>query len=263
MPSRMIVGLAVIAWLALASAALVLLLGPVTVPALGLSISHPGRLLIGALVSLAGASVASRGWRALLMRLADSSVPYIATFVYGLVLLVLLLVSRGATNVGGADSAGYLAQAHRWQQGTLRVALPLAIPGAPDPWLQSGLGFRPDPSGQMNVPSYPPGLPLLQAIALRVAGEPLAVRGVPVAAALLVLGGVWLLAYPRLGADGAALSCVIVGTLPVFLFQALQPMSDVLALGLWLAALALAARAGAAGVQAVAGAAAAAPGTLK
>lgn len=243
-PRLLIVSLAVLAWLALVTAGLVLALGPLSLPELGLSISRPSRLLLVSLITAAAAVVASRGPRTLLDHLASSPVPYVATLVFAVVLLVGVLISRGATNVGGADSAGYLAQAQRWQQGTVRLPLPLAIPGAADPWLQSGLGFRPDPSGQSTVPSYPPGLPWLQALALMLGGEALAVRGVPVLAALLAVYGVWLAARPHVGADGAALACISVLTLPVFLFQSLQPMSDVLALALWLVALALAGRPG-------------------
>jgi hypothetical protein len=235
---------AIVSWLALVTAGLVLALGPMAVPELGLSISRPSRLLFVSLITAGAALAASRSPRALLDDLASSPAPYVATLVFAVVLLIGLLLARGATNVGGADSAGYLAQAQRWQQGTVRVPLPLAIPDAADPWLQSGLGFRPDPSGQSTVPSYPPGLPWLQALALRLGGEAAAVRGVPVLAVLLAVCGVWLVARPHVGVDGAVLACVSLLTLPVFLFQALQPMSDVLALGLWLVALALAGRAG-------------------
>lgn len=232
------------AWLALLGAALVVGLGPLAVPELDLSISHPSRLLVSSVVSGGLALVAAGGPSRLLDLLARSSSPYVGTVVFGLVLLALLIVSRGATAVGGADSAGYLAQAHRWHAGIVRTALPLHIAGADDPWLQSGLGFRPDPSGEATVPSYPPGLPWLQAIALSLGGDVAAIRGVPLLAASLALCAVFLLARLVAGIDGAALATVVFCTLPVFLFQALQPMSDVPALALWLLCLALAARPG-------------------
>ena len=93
-----------------------------------------------------------------------------------------LLSTHGAVNVGGADSAGYLAQAARWRDGQLRVPLPLAIPGIADPWVQTGLGLRPVAAGDATVPTYPPGLPWLEAVALRLGGESLpcaACRGWP------------------------------------------------------------------------------------
>lgn len=237
-------GLAVIGWVALMTAGLVVALGPLSLPELGLSVSHPSRPLVVSLIAAAAAMVAGRGPRALLAELATSPAPYLATLVLVGVVLVAVLISRGATSVGGADSAGYLAQAQRWQHGTTRVALPLTIPGASDPWLQSGLGFRPDRTGRGTVPSYPPGLPWLQALALRAGGEAMAVRGVPLLAALLAMWGMWMTARPHVGVDGAVLSCVVMVTLPVYLFQALQPMSDVLALALWLSALGLAGREG-------------------
>ena len=52
----------------------------------------------------------------------------------------------------------------------------------------------------------------------------------------------WLIAVPRTGYPGAALVVTSLATLPPFLYQALQPMSDVPALAAWLLALALASR---------------------
>ena len=145
-------------------------------------------------------------------------------------------------NVGGADSAGYLAQAARWRDGQLHVPLPLAIPGIADPWVQSGLGLRPVAAGDATVPTYPPGLPWLEAVALRLGGEFAAVRGLPWLAAMVGLVAAWLIAVPRTGYPGAALVVTSLATLPPFLYQALQPMSDVPALAAWLLALALASR---------------------
>lgn len=233
---------AVIAWGGLLIAALVLTLGPLAVPSIGLSISHPGRVFVLAVVASAAAVVAMRGARALLLVLADSAVPYVATMGFALALLVGTLSTQGAVNVGGADSAGYLVQAARWQSGAVRVPLPLDIPDVThDPWLQSGLGFRPDPTGASTVPSYPPGLPWLQAAALALGGHAFAVRGVPLVAALVALLAVYRLAARHTDPAGGALASIAVVTMPVFLFQALQPMSDVPALALWTLALTLAA----------------------
>jgi hypothetical protein len=235
---------AITAWCLLIAAVLVALAGPFSFPSLHLSISGPSRLLAAAGVLIAMALAVS-GPRALLTALSASDAPYVTTFLLVIVLVSGVLVSRGATSVGGADSAGYLAQAARWQAGRVRVPLPLAIPGLrAAASIQSSLGFRPDPDGTATVPSYPPGLPWLQAAALRLGHEPAAVRGVPLVAAIAALAGVFLLALPHAGVAGAALAAALLASLPPFLFQALQPMSDVPALAAWLLALAFASRRG-------------------
>ena len=77
---------------------------------------------------------------------------------------------------------------------------------------------------------------------LRLGGEIAAVRGLPWLAAMAGLMAAWLIAVPRTGYPGAALVVTSLATLPPFLYQALQPMSDVPALAAWLVALALASR---------------------
>ena len=67
-------------------------------------------------------------------------------------------------------------------------------------------------------------------------------RGLPWLAAMVGLMAAWLIAVPRTGYPGAALVVTSLATLPPFLYQALQPMSDVPALAAWLLALALASR---------------------
>ena len=239
---RLALPLAALAWCALAIAALVLAVGPVAVPAIGLSISHPSRLLVGAAVLAIPALWCGGGVGPLLDALGQSRLPYVATLLLVLAAFAALLSTHGAVSVGGADSAGYLAQAERWREGRLHTPLPLAIPGVTDPWVQSGLGLRPDASGTATVPTYPPGLPWLEAAALGVGGELAAVRLLPALAALVALFAAWSVAVPLTGHPGAILVVACLATLPPFLYQALQPMSDVPALAAWLVAIALASR---------------------
>src|SRR5690606_29866121 len=104
-----------------------------------------------------------------------------------------VVLRLGVDSVGGSDSAGYLAQAERWRQGTVRQAL--AFPDLPvrnAAWLQSPLGFRPGPRGDTTVPVYPPGLPLLEALALT-GGHTLTVRILPAVFAVLAIGALYRL----------------------------------------------------------------------
>ena len=242
MPRRLALPLAVLAWCALAVALLVTIVGPLAVPALGVSISRASRLFISVVV-LGAAAVWCRGSvTGLLDDLSTSRAPYVATLLLVSVAFTALIVARGAVSVGGADSAGYLAQAHRWATAAVRVPLPLSIPEVSDPWAQSTLGMRPDATGRATVPTYPPGLPWLEAVALRGGGEAFAIRGLPLLAGLAALVAAWYLALPLAGAAGAAFVVACLASLPTFLYQSLQPMSDVPALAAWLLALALASR---------------------
>jgi len=238
---RAALGLTTLAWCLLAVGGLVASIGPMSLPNVGISVSNPYRMVMaGALCALVAVAV-RRSVPLLLRDLCATHTFFSATAVLTIALVAGLLLTRGATAVGGADSAGYLAQARRWTAGTLRV--PLAIPdlpvSQPGP-VQSGLGFRPDGSGRMTVPSYPPGLPLVQAAALAMGGDSAAVRGVPLAAAVVALLGLVVVAARGAGPAAAAVAVVTLASTPVFLFQALQPMSDVPALAAWLLALALA-----------------------
>lgn len=159
-----------------------------------------------------------------------------------LCLLGVLVIKAGVDSVGGADSAGYLLQAERWRHGALLEAL--AFPDLPvrnQAWLQSPLGFRPAPDGDATVPTYPPGLPLLQAFALA-GGHTMAVRVLPAAFALIAIGALYELGRATQRPHGALLGAAMFAFSPPFLFQALQPMSDVPALAAWLVALAAALR---------------------
>ena len=235
------IGLGTVAWLALLVAALAHVMGGLAFSRLDISVSSIQRPLSVAALSLVAACVL-RGPRRLVIDLAASTLPAAATSLFILGLLAATIAERGATSVGGADSAGYLAQAARWQDGAVRVPLPLDIPGLQDPaWRQSGLGFRPDPSGQATVPSYPPGLPWLQAVARTIGGDSAAIRVLPWVAALAALLAAGALARPG-GPWAVTLALSWLASSPPFLFQALQPMSDVPALALWLSALACAGR---------------------
>lgn len=233
--------LGTLAWCLLAVAAIVWTSAGFSLA--GLSVSSPTWLLIVSL-GLACVAVIARGSIPGLLRdLHTTQLPYTCTFAFALAALTIVLTARGVTVVGGADSAGYLAQAERWTQGSLRRPLPLPDLPVPEPaWAQSPLGFRPDPSHTATVPTYPPGLPLLQAAALRAGGEMAAVRAIPLLAALCALIALFLLARHHVAPAGAAIAVVTFGTTPIFLFQAMQPMSDVVSLGAWLLAMATATR---------------------
>lgn len=148
-------------------------------------------------------------------------------------------VAAGLDVAGSADASGYVAEARLFVSGTLHRDEPLAV--ATSPPLGAGvvapLGFRPadEQRPTRQVPTYAPGLPIVMAIAERVAGPRGPFLVVPLAGALAV----WLVFVlgERVGSSRAGLaSAWVLTSTPVFLFQLLQPMSDVPVTAAWLAA---------------------------
>ena len=143
---------------------------------------------------------------------------------------------------GGADSYGYVAQARLFAHGHLTDTIPSSAdytwPNVESTF--TPLGFRPGLIRGVIAPTYPPGFPLLLA-PLAACSERLIYLLVPVFGALLVwniyrMGAA--LGDPPAGAMAAALLSVS----PTFLYQVVQPMSDVPAAACWLGALLLAVR---------------------
>ena len=150
-------------------------------------------------------------------------------------------IRLGTFAVGGSDSNCYVEQAERWAAGTMLA--PIA-PGFVADWPNASLSLTPTgfvPSRRVEgaiAPICPSGLSLLMA-APRIAGAPrVAVfYVVPAFGALAVL-----CAYvigKRMGGRGPGVaSALLAASSPVFLYQVVQPMSDIPATALWLLALA-------------------------
>lgn len=143
---------------------------------------------------------------------------------------------------GGSDSYGYVGQARLFTQGKLTDTVPMSAEYVwPDVEVTlTPLGFRVGRSRGVIAPVYPPGLALLLA-PLAAWSETGVYLVVPALGAFLV----WLtyrlgrsLGDPAAGAIAAAL----VSVSPTFLYQLVQPMSDVPAAACWLAALLLGSR---------------------
>jgi hypothetical protein len=147
----------------------------------------------------------------------------------------------GTFAAGGSDSYCYVHQAEAWASGHLQVVEPLALEA---PWPEPPLTFAPAghiPSPTVPgaaVPICPAGLSIAMAPFVWAAGgggAPDAVfLVVPLFGALLVWS-VYLLGSrfsPRVGLASA----LLVACSPAFLFQLMQPMSDVPAAALWVLA---------------------------
>jgi dolichyl-phosphate-mannose-protein mannosyltransferase len=151
-------------------------------------------------------------------------------------------VAFGTNVVGGADSSGYMNQARLFAGGRI-LDEPRWLerpPWAADAMTLAPLGFRPAPDRLRLAPTYPPGYPLLMTPAY-VVHERAAYLIVPICGAIVV----WVtfalgrrLGNPVVGTAAA----LLVSVSPTFLYQLVQPMSDVPATAAWLLALLLAAR---------------------
>lgn len=155
-----------------------------------------------------------------------------------------LSLAFGTYVAGGSDSFGYVSQARLFASGRLVETHPshAAFTWPSVSATFAPLGYRPGAAPGTVAPTYPPGLPLLMA-PLAAVDTRAAFLVVPLSAAIAV----WLcwqlgvaLREPLAGALGA---CLLAAS-PTFLYQAVQPMSDVPVTACWTAALLLARRHG-------------------
>ena len=184
--------------------------------------------------------VVNRAWWAWSALVAKARPAGVAMVAAGWTLVVGLMF--GTFVAGGSDSSGYMNQARLFANG--RAVDLSRLPEQP-PWREPGykiapLGFRPSADRSQLAPTYPPGYPLLMAPAFRLNPQ-LAYLIVPLCGALAV----WLtyVLGQRLRMPGAgAAAALLLALSPTFLYQLVQPMSDVPVTAAWLLALYFASR---------------------
>ena len=155
----------------------------------------------------------------------------------------------GTFVAGGSDSFCYAYQAERWASllpgvrtggaKGLQVTDPLALAA---PWPDAALSFAPVghvPSPTVDgaiVPMCPAGLSIVMAPFLVLGGRNAMFLVVPLFGALLV--GATYVAGARYGARVGVAAAALTACSPAFLYQLVQPMSDVPAAALWMLAVA-------------------------
>jgi hypothetical protein len=162
------------------------------------------------------------------------------------IVIALAAVSVGiATAFGtfaaaGADPSGYLSQSAMWAAGRLRLSdpLPLMAGWPPDAGVSAPLGWNPSADRGWQVPTYGPGLPLLMAVPHAVGGPIAACLVVAVSAAIAVLA-TGSIAFRLASRPAAIVAAVTLATCPAFIFQSVQPMSDVPVTAAWMVGWAL------------------------
>lgn len=145
----------------------------------------------------------------------------------------------GTFAAGGSDSYCYVHQAERWASLELHAIEPLALEA---PWPEPGLAFA--PSGHVPSQTHPGAIVPICPAGLSIAMAPFLALGGPRAVFLVVpLFGALLIAAvyaagSRFGPRVGLASAVLTACSPAFLYQLVQPMSDVPAAALWLLAVA-------------------------
>jgi oligosaccharyl transferase STT3 subunit len=145
----------------------------------------------------------------------------------------------GTYVAGGSDSYCYLSQAELFATGHIVNLQPIA---AIAPWAQGANAFVPtghvpafSPAGA-TVPMCPPGYPMLMALARTVGGRAVMFAVVPLLGALAVWS-TFVLGRRVAGPAAGALAALLLAASPPFLYQVVQPMTDVPASAMWAVAL--------------------------
>ena len=139
---------------------------------------------------------------------------------------VLLAIRFGIFVAGGSDAYGYVSQAALWAAGHLIVPEPLAPIGRALGIITAPLGYRPAVVAGASVPTYAPGYPMLMALPLKLAGESAAFFVVPVCAGVIVVL-TYLVGARCAGPRTGFLAAFFLTCSPMFLFESLEPMSDI------------------------------------
>jgi hypothetical protein len=131
---------------------------------------------------------------------------------------------------GGLDSYAYVSAAQALAAGHLRLPAPLAavLPFEDGLSAAAPLGWMPAPDGLHLQPEFPLGLPLVMAVAIGIAGGDGPFWVSPLFGVVTMLA-VYRLARRLGGEPVARLAMVMTAAHPVFVTQAIQPMSDVAA----------------------------------
>jgi hypothetical protein len=153
----------------------------------------------------------------------------------------------GIFAAGGADAYGYVSQAQLFARGQLSAPDPLAAVATTVGHSAAPLGYQLSRTPGRIVPTYPAGLPMTMAAAIVLGGETAAYLVIPLFAGATVWL-TYLLGVRIADARAGLIAAILVTFSPIFVFQSLEPMSDVPVTAWWLLAwyLALAARTGAA-----------------
>ena len=145
----------------------------------------------------------------------------------------------GSHVAGGSDSYCYLHQGELFAAGHVRDEQPLArdLPWPNAVRTLAPISQVPAADGSAaTAPACPPGYPLVLALARWIGGRPAMFAVVPIAGALAVWC-TFLLGRALAGAIAGVIAAILLTASPIFLYQIVQPMTDVPAAALWAVAI--------------------------
>ena len=147
-------------------------------------------------------------------------------------------VAHGTYSASSSDASGYVSESRLIASARLASDEPLAraVAWPNATWAFAPLGYRPGSEAGELVPTSPAGLPLVMAPVRLLGGELAPYLVVP------FLGAVAVFAAYRVGVrlhsrPAGLTAALLLATSPVFLFQIVQPMSDVPVTAWWTLAL--------------------------
>ena len=154
--------------------------------------------------------------------------------------VAVLGIWKGTYSAGDGDAFGYVSQARLITQGSLHIEQQFVrtLPWPFADWTFAPAGYRPGTARGTLVPVYPVGLPLTMAGFERVGGSVAVFYVVPLLGALCV----WITSQLGTAVHGrltGMLAAVMLAASPSFLFQLMQPMSDIPAAAWWTLSLVL------------------------
>jgi hypothetical protein len=141
----------------------------------------------------------------------------------------------GIFAAGGADAYGYVSQAQLFARGELTAPDPLASVASTVGASTAPLGYQLSRTPGRIVPTYPAGLPIAMAAAISAGGLTAAFVVIPLFAGATVWL-TYLLGARIADARAGLIAAILVTFSPIFLFQSLEPMSDVPVTTWWLLA---------------------------
>ena len=205
-----------------------------TVGGFRISARSPVAATIAALIAAAAWSLLARqnGTIGAELEAAWHALERNASRIIATVALVAAIVASvfATRSAAGADASGYLSQARMWSQGAQFHAEALAIEIADlDGWMTTPLGWRPSAVAGLQAPTYPPGLPVMMAVPHAVAGTNGA-TAVLIASAAIAAWATGMIA----GGVAGIMAATLLAFSPVFLYQSIQPMSDVPVTAAWM-----------------------------
>ena len=183
-----------------------------------------------------------RGWLEILARRLEAMGGALQPAAVGFLAAAVLAVGMvyGVRAAGGSDPQGYVSQSSLWLQGHLRIdhrfSQQMPWPDAPGSFAPLGYRTR---NGDVLVPTYAPGLPLLMA-----ATRPFSACGpylVSVVCGALLVVFTYLLGRKYFSGAAGLVAAVMTATSPTVLYMALTPMADLPSATFWLGALVVAA----------------------